>query len=105
VSSYAKQAKRSQDLDIRVPFTAESVLKFKIPRTKNYSTLPRDVQLNSRFGALDVKFTQTGSELEASVIYRIDVQRVAVEDYAEFRKFVAEMNDALNQAVTLGETP
>ncbi len=105
VGSYAKLAKRSQDLDIRVPFTSENIVTYRIPTTQGFSKVPQDVSLQSRFGALNIKYVQKGDEVEASVIYRIDVQRVSVEEYNEFRSFVADMNDALNETITLGNTP
>lgn len=105
VGSYAKLAKRSQDLDIRVPFTSENVVTYRLAKASGFSKIPENVSLQSRFGALDIKYVQKGDEVEASVIYRIDVQRVSVEDYNEFRSFVATMNDALNETITLGNTP
>ncbi|MEZ4462070.1 MAG: DUF3858 domain-containing protein [bacterium] len=100
-----RQAKRTQDPDHPRPIYVRNGVELPNSEDTKLHEIPQDVALNSRFGALNITYKQKGDTIEASVIYRLDTQRVAVEDYGEFRKFVAEMNDALNETITLGGQP
>jgi hypothetical protein len=101
LASYAKQATRTQPLDIRVPFTSEAVVRYRVGDQK-ISQIPPNTDLKSKFGGVSVTYESTPDGLVANVRYHIDVQRVAVEDYAEFRQFMSSINDALNHTISLG---
>lgn len=106
LGAYAKQATRSQPLDIRVPFTTSTTVRYKVAPDQNFSKPPADFAKKSQFGGVSVTYEQKpDGSLEAKVEYHIDVQRVALEDYSEFRSFMSSINDALNNTIAIGETP
>ncbi len=100
-SSYAKQAKRNQDVSIRVPFENRTLIRWLPPKGTNFDYVPQNVSLKSKFGGLDVVYRREGDELVADVRYNIAVQRVSVEDYGEFRKFMTDLTSALNETIRL----
>lgn len=102
LDAYAKQAERDQDLSIRVPFANETEIRYRLGPTKTVGEVPRDTEMKSKFGSLAIDYERDGDDLLVDVRYSIDVQRVAVEDYPEFRKFMADVTAALNDSIAIG---
>jgi tetratricopeptide (TPR) repeat protein len=102
LDAYAKQAKRDQDLSIRVPFANETQIRYRLGGTKTIEEMPRGTEKKSKFGSLKIDYQKDGEDLIVDVRYSIDTQRVAVEDYPEFRKFMADVNAALNDSIAIG---
>lgn len=102
-SAYARRASRNQDLSIRVPFENRTLVRWKAPSGANFDYVPRNVSIDSKFGFINVAYRREGDELVADVRYAISVQRVPVEEYAEFREFMTEMTSALNETIRLGQ--
>jgi hypothetical protein len=102
LDAYAKQAKRDQDLSSRVPFANETQIRYRLGGTKTIEEMPRGTEKKSKFGSLKIDYQKDGEDLIVDVRYSIDTQRVAVEDYPEFRKFMADVNAALNDSIAIG---
>jgi tetratricopeptide (TPR) repeat protein/transglutaminase-like putative cysteine protease len=104
LAAYAKSSTRTQALDIRVPFTTQTRVKYRLPEGQAFNQVPANVDLKSPFGGVSVSYTRLpDGGLETEVNYHIDVQRVAVEDYGDFREFMSSINDALNNSIAIGE--
>lgn len=103
IGAYARQSTRTQDLTIRVPFANETTVKYTLATDRVFDRIPEPVELKSKFGSLEIAYRPDGQSLEVSVRYSIDVQRVAVEDYDEFRSFLSKATDALDQTIGLAE--
>ncbi len=103
LSAYAKQSKRTQDLTIRVPFSNETTVRYRIPKQETFDTIPSNSKVESKFGKLSIDYKKDGDELLVDVSYELSNQRVTVEEYQEFRTFLAEVTDALNASVRLGD--
>ena len=98
---YAKQAKRHQDLKIRVPFANQTQMSYRLPADRGFERVPESVELKSEFGGLTIDYRKKGDTLVADIRYSIDVQRVAVEDYPKFRSFLSDVTAALNETIGL----
>jgi cellulose synthase operon protein C len=99
LGAYAKQSKRYQDLILRVPFVNETTVRYKLPAKASFGQLPRASALATRFGSFKLDYAQQGGELVVTARYSIDTARVSVEDYAEFRRYVAEVTAALGATI------
>lgn len=99
LGAYAKGAQRTQDLDIRVPFANTTTLRYRIPANKAFANIPKPTTLSTKFGDASVQYARTGQTLAVEVKYSIATQRVAVADYPAFRKFMADIDAALNQTI------
>lgn len=99
--AYARQSKRDQDLTIRVPFANETRVTYTIPAQKQFERVPEPVEIESPFGGLSIAYSEGENELDVSVRYSIDVQRISVEDYPAFRTFMSDATDALNETIGL----
>lgn len=103
LDAYAKRAQRTQDLDIRVPFTNETQIRYRVPATRSFEQVPSNTSKKSKFGSLDITYVRDGDALLIDVRYSIDVQRVTVAEYGEFRQFLSEVTAALNDSITVAE--
>ncbi|MBA2663555.1 MAG: DUF3857 domain-containing protein [Bradymonadaceae bacterium] len=102
LSSYARQATRTQPLTLRVPFANETSMRYRLPASRSFERIPEPVTMSNRFGSLDIAYRPDGDSLVVDIAYSIDVQRVELADYAEFRQFVSEMTAALNETIGVG---
>jgi tetratricopeptide (TPR) repeat protein/transglutaminase-like putative cysteine protease len=103
LSAYAKQASRTQDLTVRLPFENHTTLRYRLAPTDTFERIPKDTKLDSKFGSVSVLFDKKADHLEVDVRYSIATQRVKAEDYPEFRTFISEMTAALNETIGVGE--
>ena len=99
LDAYASRSKRSQDLVIRVPFSNQTEVRYRLPGTRKFVDTPRDTKLESKFGSLDIQYRRDGRDLLVDVKYSIDVPLVKVEDYQDFRQFLAAVTAAMNESV------
>ncbi len=100
---FAEQARRNQDLKIRVPFANETTMIYRLPDDRSFEQTPDAVELDSEFGSLTIEYTREQNRLVADIRYSIDTQRVAVEDYEQFRSFLSEATSALNDTIEVIE--
>lgn len=101
LGAYAQQAKRDQALDIRVPFLNKTTIRYKLPTSIKNGKLPPARQLSTKFGSMNIEYSDAGGQLVAQVSYSLDVQRVSAEDYQEFRTFMSRATNALNETIEL----
>jgi hypothetical protein len=64
---------------------------------------PRSVVEKSKFGSLELRVEQTAQKFITHVSLKIDVDRVAPDDYAEFRKFAQKVDKALSPRLVVGK--
>ena len=100
---YARQSTRRQDLIFRVPFAREAEVRHRLPEEMVVERIPEGTEVDSPFGELALSYRQEGDELVVDLRYSIDVQRVDVDDYREFRRFVADIDEALDESIRLIE--
>ena len=103
MGAYAREATRHQDRTFRVPFANEAHLRYRLPSGQAIERVPDDRQVSSPFGDLYVEYRREGDELVVDLEYSIAVQRVSVADYEEFREFISEVHEALNETIRLVE--
>ncbi len=102
LQAFAGQAKRNQALTIRTPFANQTKVHY-VFSNRSVKTLPENVLIKSKFGSLKITYTKANKELIADVEYSIDVQRVSVEDYNDFRNFLRDATQALNSSIEVGK--
>lgn len=103
LSAYAKQASRTQDLTVRLPFENHTTMRYRLPATASFEQVPRDTKVESPFGSVTIDFNKESDHLSVDIRYSIAVQRIEAEDYPKFRKFVSEMTAALNETIGIGK--
>ncbi|MFU8803238.1 MAG: DUF3857 domain-containing protein [Bradymonadaceae bacterium] len=103
LSTYARQSTRNQPLTLRVPFVNQTTMRYRLPAKQIFERIPQPVQVESKFGGLNIQYHEEGDSLVVDIRYSIDVQRVELEDYADFRGFVSDISAALNETIGIGE--
>lgn len=107
LSSYARQASRTQAMTLRVPFENNTTMRYRLPANQQFERVPQPTALQSRFGKLNIDYqpqsTESGETLLVEISYSIDTQRIELEDYPEFRKFVSDMTTALNETIGISQ--
>ena len=98
LQAYASQSSRSQDLTIRVPFVHTTTIHYMLPPGSTVSEGLLYVN-DGEFGSVSVNILPQEGAVVAEVRYSLNVQRVSVEDYPEFRAFLAEVTAVLNKAI------
>jgi hypothetical protein len=101
LGAYADKSRRDQDLVLRVPYVSKTKVRYKLPSGKAAGKIPQSKQLKSKFGSLNIEYNDDGKQLTVDVSYSIDVQRVKVEDYEEFRAFMRDVTGTLNETIEL----
>jgi len=95
-SSYAPQSKRRQDVRI-IGFSArEETARVRLPAGARVVAGPPDARGSSRFGSYFVETTRDGKDVIVKSRLALDVTRVLPADYAAFRKFCQEVDQAMS---------
>jgi cellulose synthase operon protein C len=103
LSTYARESTRNQPLTLRVPFMNQTRMRYRVAATQHFDRVPKPVQIDSKFGGLDIQYHSEGDSLVVDIRYSIDVNRVELAEYFEFRRFVSEMTSALNETIGVGD--
>lgn len=103
LDAYAKRSKRNQDLDLRIPFASETQIRYRLGPARKFGSTPSNTEKKSKWGSVSIDYTKDGDDLVVAVRYSVDVQRVSVEEYPEFRKFMAEATAAINDSIAVTE--
>ena len=101
LDSYARQSERRQDLTFRVPFVRQAEVRYRLPEQVMVERIPEPTQMTSPFGEFGIEYRHEDDELIVDLRYAIEVQRVAVDDYPDFRRFIASMDAALDETIRL----
>jgi transglutaminase-like putative cysteine protease len=95
-STYASQSKRKQDVRI-VGFSSRTErTRVRLPAGAQVVAGPPDAQASSRFGSYAVQTTRDGKDVVVESRLSLDVTRVPPADYAAFRKFCQEVDQAMS---------
>ena len=97
----ARSSTRRQDLVFRTPFERHAVIEHRLPEGWEVASAPEDQQVETPFGRFQIESDADGDRLEVRIFYSIDVQRVGVDDYPDFREFVSVMDDHLDASIDI----
>ena len=100
VRTYARQSSRRHDLILDYPWTQESRIELSAPPGMRVGTLPRPQKIEGSFGTFELDVRQEGGRITSRVRLQVTDRRVPVERYAEFRRFLLAIDEALGQRIT-----
>ena len=98
VRSLAAQQTREHPLEIGVPNREERKLRYQLPRGFDFTTLPTDVKLETKFGRFNLAVSVSGRSATVETTFEMRLSRIEPADYAKFREFLGEVDRALAQA-------
>ena len=92
--SFARLSQRRYDLILGFPWTNQEEVVVRLPARMQVRHLPEARHLESPFGRFDLAVEQrraaTGTEVVVKTELRVDRHRIAVGDYAAFRRFCSK---------------
>jgi tetratricopeptide (TPR) repeat protein len=100
VRTYARQSARRYDLVLDYPWTQEARLELDAPPGMTVGALPPARRIDGPFGQFELSVQRDGTRVLSRVRLRIAHNRVPAASYAEFRRFLLQVDEALGQKIT-----
>ena len=103
VRSYARLSQRRHELVLAYPWQQEQELQFRVPQGWQIEGLPAPRQLDSPFGRFrqEIAVSDDGREMTVRSLVEIAQNRIAPKEYGEFRAFLAVLDGAFRQTITI----
>jgi tetratricopeptide (TPR) repeat protein/transglutaminase-like putative cysteine protease len=101
VESFAPLAKRSFDLVLGFPWTNRFRYKVTLPQGAAATDLPKEVDVQSPFGAVKLAYRMDGPTLVAEGEVMISAPRIAAAEYPAFRTFLGQVDQALGRRIKI----
>ncbi|HLT30155.1 MAG TPA: DUF3858 domain-containing protein, partial [Myxococcaceae bacterium] len=101
VQSLAPLSERRHDLVLSMPWTERTTWRFELPAGSRIQALPKPVSLQTPYGQLTMSFREQGGQLVAESELSIAVARVKAEEYAAFRAFLTQVDQAFDRRIEL----
>ncbi len=99
--SLASASSRNLPLDLGARSSYTEDRRVRLPRGWTVSELPEGGSAESRFGRLSIEVTREGDSVRARTSYALEADRVSVDDYPEFRRWVQAADRILQQRLTV----
>jgi len=99
VNSLAALATRSQELQLPAPWTTEEELHFTLPDGANLEKMPVNWKYDTPYGTALIRYERRGRELVVSTSVQFRKLRIAPAEYAGFREFCQNVEDAFHKEV------
>jgi cellulose synthase operon protein C len=96
VPTYAALAQRTQDLRILGFSTRVDTFVVRLPAGATVDSLPPNAEADGPFGSYSVQAEQQGAQVVVKSRLSIKVSRVTPKDYAAWKRFCAEADQALS---------
>ena len=101
VRTLAPLLSRTQDLVITAPWRTEEEVRMNLPAGARVNTLPREFVRNTQFGTATIGYEVRDRVLIMRSAVEISKGRVAPEQYAAFRQFCTELDNAFREQVSI----
>jgi len=101
VETYAPLSARKHDLVIPYPWTTRSTFRYRLPGGYTAPQLPQPLEVMSPFGSFALKYRLEGDQLAVDSEITLAVSRVAANEYAAFRAFLGQIDQAVGRRVKL----
>jgi hypothetical protein len=101
VRTLAPLLSRTQDLVITAPWRTEEEVRMNLPAGARVSTLPPEFVRNTQFGTATIGYEIRDRVLIMRSSVEISKGRVAPEQYAAFRQFCTELDNAFGEQVSI----
>jgi tetratricopeptide (TPR) repeat protein/transglutaminase-like putative cysteine protease len=99
--AYARLSERRWDLILGYPWEQDEEVVYELPAGWTAPELPPRRELTAPFGRFQLTAAREGSTVRVRFQLRIDRYRFARADYPAFRRFLVEVDAALNQGIVL----
>ncbi|MFO0609873.1 MAG: DUF3857 domain-containing protein [Polyangiales bacterium] len=99
--SWAARSSRTRDVVLGTPSTWDETRTIRLPAGATVAETPPAARIESPFGRLEYTIEANGSELRVRRVLVLSRDRVTPQEYAAFRTFAQQVDDALARRVTV----
>jgi hypothetical protein len=103
LDEYAALSKRKQDVLIGTFGTVIDRFEVKLPAGYRVVDAPDEVSVDNRFGSYAVRVSQRDESVTVESRLTIKVARVAPGEYAAWRSFCQDFDNAVNARLSIGK--
>lgn len=96
-----KSDKREHDIVIDNGFTQTDTIIYNLPEGYTLESMPKDISVKNRFGALETSVKQDGTKVVYSQKIAIFSGRYSKEDYPSYKGFYKQVSDAAKRRIVL----
>src|SRR5262249_20359519 len=100
--SYARLSTRRYDLVLAYPWEQQETFEFELPNGWRAQRLPEGRKLETPFGQFELSAEADGARVTVTTHLVVTKHRVARGEYAGFRRFLLDVDAALNQEIIAG---
>ena len=101
VEQWASLGERRYPLVLRGPFRSTCHTTVRLPEGYRLSTMPADVDMQTRFGRFTRRGTVKGDRVGIEQTLQVDAWQVAVSDYPAWRRFCMAVDEKLGEKVRI----
>jgi hypothetical protein len=100
--SYARLSQRHHDLVLAYPWEQQETFDYELPRGWHAQRLPETRKLETPYGQFELSTESDGAHVKVTTHLVVSKHRVARGEYAGFRRFLLDVDAALNQEIVAG---
>ena len=100
--SYARLSSRRYDLVLAYPWEQQETFQYELPKGWRAQRLPATRKLETPFGQFELSAEADGGKVTVTTHLVVSKHRVSKGDYAGFRRFLLDVDAALNQEIVAG---
>lgn len=94
LSGLAADSARTHDLVLPVPSAVDEAVRYTLPAGASVKSVPDAVELETPFGVYRRVYSRKGAQLEVRRVLQLRTTRIPKAQYAEFRRFVEQIERA-----------
>ncbi len=99
VNSLASLETRTQELQLPAPWTTEEEIHFTLPDGAKLQDLPENLRYDTPFGTAMIRYERRGRDLVIATSVQFRKLRIAPSEYAAFREFCTNVEDAFHRDI------
>lgn len=100
--SFARLSQRKYDLILGFPWVNKEQVVLSLPPGMTARRLPEPRQINSPFGRFELSVSRSDNQVVIKGMLRVDRHRISRDEYPAFRRFCADVDNAVAQELLVG---
>ena len=101
VRTHARLSRRRNPLEIGYAWELGETVEYRVPTGYRIRGLPGARHIRARYGDFELKVAEEGGAVRVSYRMRVSEPRIPASEYEGFRRFLLEVDAALNEVIVL----
>ena len=99
--TYARLGTRRWPLVLGFPWQHEEELEYRLPDGFRLLRAPTARKVQCAFGSFDLEVSSDGRSLKVRSLLSVERDRIAANEYSEFRAFLREVDNLLGEPIVI----